>query len=252
MRVFLIFVCMMLVLTGTVFAEPVVELEGRYWITGLNSHVKVTEDLLIGTDIDLVDDLGLGDKDFPEVRLKWNTGPNSLLRFAYTKVCFGGDKVIERAISFSGQTYAVGTHVSTELEVDYFRLGWAWQFLDIGEGAVKAGPLLEAKAFMLDASLDAPSIGVSEAEDFIIALPTIGAMVDVNVGEKFNLFAEVSGLPSAGYGHFFDTEIGIKFIPIENLSIIVGYRVIDIELEDDDSYGEIDMTGPFFGATLRF
>lgn len=252
MRVFLILVCIMMILTGRVFAEPVIEVEGRYWVTDLSSHVKATEDLLIGTDIDLVDDLGLGDKDFPEARLIWNTGPNSLLRFAYTKVSYGGDKNIERTILFSGQSYAVGTHVSTELEVDYFRLGWAWQFLSFSEGAVKAGPLLEAKAFMLDASLDAPSIGVSEAEDFMIALPTIGAMLDIKMGEKFNIFAEVSGLPSAGYGHFFDTEIGIKFIPMKNLSIIAGYRVIDIELEDDDSYGEVDISGPFFGATLRF
>jgi hypothetical protein len=146
----------------------------------------------------------------------------------------------------------VGTPVSTQLDVDYFRLGWAWQFIDIADSAIKVGPFLEAKAFMLDVSLDAPSLGISESEDFAIVLPTFGGILDINLGEKFNLFAEASGLPSADYGHFFDAEIGIKFIPLKNLSLIAGYRVIDIELEDDESYGEMDIRGPFFGLTCRF
>lgn len=252
MRVFLIFTCMLVFFAGQAFAEPTVEFEGRYWITGLKSHAKVTENALIGTDIDLVDDLGVGAEDFPEVRLRWNTGPNSMLRFAYTQVSYGGDKNIERTIQFNGQSYTVGALVNSDLEVDYFRLGWAWQFINIGQDTIKIGPLLEVKAFLLDVSLDAPALGISESEDFMIALPTIGGILDINLGEKLNLFAEISGLPSADYGHFCDAEIGIKFIPIKNLTIIAGYRVIDIELEDDNSYGEVDMTGPFFGATFRF
>ncbi len=252
MRFFLVAVCALVVFAGQAFAEPIVEFEGRYWITDLTAHVKVTETALIGTDIDLIDDLGVGDGDFPEARLRWNTGPNSMLRFTYTQISYSGDKNVERTINFGGQSYTSGTMVESDLDVDYFRMDWGWQFLNIGDGAVKAGPLLGVKAFMLDVSLDAPALGISEAEDFIIALPTFGAIVDINMGEKFNLFAEVSGLPSADYGHFFDTEIGIKFIPIKNLSIIAGYRIIDIELEDDDSYGEMDITGPFFGATFRF
>ncbi|MFC1709692.1 hypothetical protein ACFL2J_06530 [Candidatus Omnitrophota bacterium] len=252
MRKLLIFAGILFFFAGQAFAEPMVELEGRYWITGLKSHAKVTENALIGTDIDLVDDLGMGAEDFPEVRLKWNTGPNSMLRFAYTQVSYGGDKNIERTITFAGQTYTVGALTSSELEVNYYRLGWAWQFINIADDTIKAGLLLDAKAFMLDVSLDAPSLGFSEAEDFAIVLPTIGGILDINLGEKLNLFFEASGLPSAGYGHLYDAEIGIKFIPIKNLSIIAGYRVIDIELEDDNNYGEMDITGPFFGATFRF
>lgn len=252
MRTLLILVCLLFFCVGQAVAEPVVEFEGRYWVTGLKAHAKVTENALIGTDIDLIDDLGVGNEDFPEARLRWNIGPNSMLRFAYTQVSYSGDKVVERTIIFNGQTYTVGTRVDSELEVDYFRLDWGWQFLNIGEGTFKAGTLLGVKAFMLDVSLDAPALGISETEDFMIALPTVGGILDINFGEKWNIFAEVSGLPSAGYGHFFDTEVGIKFIPIKNLTIIAGYRIIDIELEDDDNYGEMDIKGPFFGVTLRF
>jgi hypothetical protein len=252
MRIFLVFVCIFSFFTGWALAEPVVEAEGRYWITSLKSHAKVTENSIMGTDIDLIDDLGISDEDFPEARLRWNTGPNSMLRLAYTQVSYKGDKAVERTIDFNGQSFLVGAQVSSELDIDYYRLGWAWQFLDLGGGTVNAGPLLEVKAFMVDVSLDAPTLGIKETEDFMIALPTFGGILDINIGEKFNLFAEASGLPSADYGHFFDAELGIKFIPIKNFSIIAGYRVIDIELEDDDSYGEMDMTGPFFGATFRF
>jgi hypothetical protein len=57
-----------LLAVGTVLAQdPVVEFEGRYWMTNLSAETRVTE-AGKGTDIDLKSDLGIADKNFPSGR----------------------------------------------------------------------------------------------------------------------------------------------------------------------------------------
>ena len=232
---------------------PKVEFEGRYWITDLTSKAKVTE-FDIGTDIDFKDDLGLKGENFPDVRFTWYTGPKSKLRLAYTQVAYSGDKNIERTIEFDGTTYTAGTRVKTDLDVYYLRLGWAWQFINIANGKVKFGTLLEAKGFLVDISLDAPNLipPVKESEKFVGALPTLGAALDINPHKIVNIFAELSGIYAGEYGYFLDGEAGVKVIPIKNLSILGGYRILYFKAEDDPDFARLKISGPFVGATLRF
>jgi len=232
---------------------PRVEFEGRYWITDLTAKAKVTESG-IGTDIDFKADLGLKDENFPDVRFTWYTGPKSKLRLAYTQVAYSGAKNVERTIEFNGKTYVVGTRVITDLDVKYLRLGWAWQFINIAEGKVKLGTLLEAKGALVDISLDAPNLipPIEESEDFIGGLPTVGVALDINPHKIVNVFAEVSGIYAGKYGYFLDGEAGLKIIPIKNLSILGGYRILDFKVEDDPDFAKLKISGPFLGATLRF
>lgn len=232
---------------------PKVEFEGRYWITDLTAKAEVTESG-IGTDIDFKDDLGLKDENFPDVRFTWYTGPKSKLRLAYTQVAYSGEKNVERTIEFDGKTYTAGTRVITDLDVKYLRVGWAWQFINIANGKVKLGTLVEVKGFLVDISLDAPNLilPVKESEEFIGVLPTVGAALDINPHKIVNIFAEVSGIYAGEYGYFLDGEAGVKIIPIKNLSVLGGYRIFYLKAEDDSDFAKLKISGPFVGATLRF
>ena len=233
--------------------RPKVEFEGRYWITDLTAEAKIIESG-IGTGIDFKDDLGLKDENFPDARFTWYTGAKSKLRLAYTQVAYGGKKNIERTIEFDGKTYTAGTRVITDLDVYYLRFGWAWQFINIANGKVKLGTLIEAKGFLVDISLDAPNLipPVKESEEFIGGLPTVGAALDINPHKIVNIFAEVSGIHAGEYGYFLDGEAGVKIIPIKNLSILGGYRIFYFKAEDDPDFAKLRISGPFVGATLRF
>jgi len=230
-----------------------VEFEGRYWITDFTAEAKVTESG-IGTDIDLKGDLGLKDENLPDVRFTWYTGPKSKLRLAYSQVAYSGDETIERTIEFAGETYTIGSRVITDFDVKYLRLGWVWQFINIANGRVKLGTLLEAKGALVDISLDAPYLipPVKESEKFIGGLPTIGAALDINPHKLVNIFAEVSGIYAGKYGYFLDGEAGIKIIPIKYVSILGGYRILDFQVEDDPDLAQLRISGPFVGITLRF
>ncbi len=230
-----------------------VELEGRYWIPDLRGKVKGSE-AFTDTTIDFKRDLGIKDENFPEARLTWHIGPNSRIRLAYTQADFEGDEILDRSIEFNGQTYTVGTRVDTDVKVRYLRLGWVWQFIDIGKGAVKLGTLLEGKGFWGRVSLEAPNLtpSVKESEKFLFGLPTIGAVLDIHPHPMVNIFAEGSGLTAGSYGYVYDAEAGVKLIPVKYVTIIGGYRIFDIKARHGDDHAKLRFHGPFAGATIRF
>jgi len=286
LRKFLFAMCLLLITSGTALAQNdvKVEFEGRYWITDLTARAKVIENDVgtdidfndIGTDVDFKTDFGFKDENFLDGRFTWYMGPRSKLRFAYTQISYSGDKNLKRTIEFGGEIYDEGTRVITELDVKYLRLGWVWQFINVADGKVRFGTLLEAKGFWVDASLEAPDrfppVWVDEApnmvplvEEYMVPLveeperfafplpiPTIGVALDINPHKMVNIFAEISGLFAGKYGYLLDGEVGIKIIPIKNLSVIGGYRIFDIEAEIDPDFAKLRISGPFIGATLRF
>jgi hypothetical protein len=237
----------------TALAQDVnMEFEGRYWITDLTAKAKVVESS-IGTDFDFKSDLGIKDENFPEARFMWHTSENSKVSLAYTLVNYGGQQDITRTIEFNGKSYTAGTRVNSELDIQYFRLGWTRHLLNLGD-KIKVGMILDLKGISADMSLEAPNLipAINESKSFIGGLPTLGAALEVNPLEKINLFAEISGLPAGSFGYFFDAEAGAKIIPIKNFSVSVGYRIIDIKAENDPDFVKVKISGPFVSGTLRF
>jgi hypothetical protein len=247
-------VLFILITPGFAFGQQrvILEVEGRYWFTELEGSMKV-EESGFGTDIDFVEDLDIKDENYPEIRVTWYTGPKSKIRAAYTEVNYEGDENLERTVQFAGETYPAGTRVITDVDMKYLRVGWAWQFINLG-GVVKLGTLIEAKVFRFDGSLDASNFisPISESERFTFGLPTIGVALDINPHKMVNIFAEGSGLPAGSYGYVYDAEVGIKFIPVRIFSIIGGYRIMEFKAENDDDFAKIRIHGPFVGLTIRF
>jgi len=241
--------CVMLaVASGVSFAQDTrIEAEARYWFPELDSQAKYT-----GSQFDLKNDVGFSDEDFPEARITWHTGPNSKLRLDYTQVEYEGDKTVTQTIDFSGQSYTVGTRVVSDFEMQYLRLGWIWEFINLFNDTFKLGTIVDIKAIIADLKLAAPSLAISESEDVVGGLPTIGLACEVNPIKKLNIFAELSGLTAGDYGYFFDAEAGVKYIPFKNFSVNGGYRMFKLKVEDNADFAEIEISGPFIGASLRF
>jgi hypothetical protein len=229
------------------------EFEGRFWMTDLKGSAKVTQND-IGTNIDFKRDLDIKDENYWEKRITWYTGPKSKIRIAYTQVNYEGDERVERPIRFGEETYIVGTRVETDFDLRYIRLGWAWQFINVGKGFLKLGTLVEGKGFWGKAAIEAPDLAtpVKESEKFYLVLPTIGLALDINPHKMVNIFAEASGLPAGSYGYVYDAEAGIKLIPIKILSIMGGYRILEFKARNDPDYAKARVHGPFVGVTVRF
>jgi len=246
---------MVLGMCGFVLAgeHPLIEVDGRYWMPNLEASVRVVESD-IGAEFNAKDDLGVDDENFPDGRIIWNASPNSRIRLGYTQIEYSGSQDVTRSIDFNGQTYSAGTLVESELKLNYIRLGWIWQFINMFDEKLKLGPIVEAKGIMAEVSLDAPNLtpAVSESEEFAGGLPTAGLALDIAPIEQVNLFCEASGLYVGDYGYFLDAEAGVEFKPIKYVSIIGGYRIIDMKIEDEPSFANVRMDGPFAGGKINF
>lgn len=249
---------------GWAFAQDAdVEFEGRYWMPDLAAKAKVAESD-IGTDINFKSDLGIKDENFPEARVIWNTGANSKIRLFYTQAKFKGDQVIARDIDFNGKPYTANAQVTSKLDLQYFGLGWIWEFMNFANGKLKLGTILEVKGIAGKAALDAPGLSISESEDFIGALPTAGICFDLkpfktdkpyekqDFWDNSGFYGEIAGMSAGKYGYFFDTEAGIKVVPFKYFSITGGYRVVSLKVKDSPDYAKIELKGPFVSASLRF
>lgn len=245
-------------------SDAIVEFEGRYWMPDLAAKARVTESNLVGTDVNFKSELGLKDEDFPEGRFTYHLTPNSKIRAFYTQAEFNGDQTVSRQIIFDGKTYDVGTQVKTDLELQYFGLGWVWEFIDVFGGRLKAGTILEAKGVAGKVTLDAPVAGIKESTDFIAGLPTVGACIAVNpfknnapyvsdtILSDLSFYAEAAGMSAGEYGYFVDAEAGVRWTPIKYVSVSGGYRVVSLKAEDDPDYARFELKGPFAAATIRF
>ena len=130
----------------------------------------------------------------------------------------------------------------------------AWQFIDLGDGAFRLGPLVEAKLFRGTASLAAPELPITvfESKDFEAALPSAGLMLDIEPNSKLCIFAEGSALVETNQAEVIDAEAGIRYYPRRNVSVFGGYRILSIDATEGDDLLDLDVEGVFAGVSLRF
>jgi hypothetical protein len=232
-------------------SRPTIELEVRYWFPELSGSVKaVSAD--VGSGVDYKDDLGLEDEGIPEGRITWYPGSNHRVRLSYFQVGYEGDNRLEKTITFRGREFTVGTTIESTADIKDLKLGWAWQFINLADGKIKLGTLLEGGVSWVDYSIKDTSTPLKTEKSYTVPVAAIGFALDVAPWKWMDAFLDLSGLPLGKYGHTLNVEGGVKIIPIKNVSVFGGYRYSDIKYEDDPDFLKLRLSGPFVGATLRF
>ena len=161
-------------------ASAEVVFEARQWAPDLSGEIRLDGSNVIDT-IDLTEDLGLQDDEALEGRLLIRPSRRTLIRLGWTPLTMTGEEVISRTISFLGRDFEISSRVASELELEYGRLGFAWQFFSSGDGKYRIGPLVEAKGFRGTATLSALDLPVpaSESEEFEAAFASVGLILDL-------------------------------------------------------------------------
>ncbi|MBI5971258.1 MAG: hypothetical protein HY884_08920 [Deltaproteobacteria bacterium] len=237
-------------------AHALVTLEGRYWFTTLDATVKTSESSVIGTDINLVDDLGFkSKKNFPELRFTLG-GERHKLRYGYLPLEWDGSKTITKSIVFAGKTYSASTNVTSKLTVDYHRIGYQYDFITSKDKKEsRLGFIFDIKYFNIDASLDAPTLALSKTNNIKAPVPTIGFGGGFNLPAHLSVNAEATGLSiSAGGGKFsvFDAEGSLRFRPVDWFAACAGYRLLKLHASVDNDKADIGLKGPYLQMMLLY
>ncbi len=206
----------------------------------------------LSSDIDFVNDLGIENERFREIRVTLKPGLKHKIRFAYIPVRYMEEgKVLNRTIIFRGVTYNVNLPVNTVLNWDFYRFAYEWDFVATKHGFV--GVVADVKYNKLDAQIASP-IG-SEATEQTVPVPTVGGIARVYLSEYISATGEFTGFKfdrTDFRGKFFDFDLYGQVNLTRSFAAQVGYRSLKVDYFVDADAGNLNLKGLYFGAVARF
>src|SRR5512134_1509402 len=224
---------------------------GMYWFPDLSGTVRTTDPVIGGTEFSVTDDLGVGDENFPSGEIFLRTG-RVTFRVGYTPVEFDGNRQLSREIRFGDQIFSVNDNVVSHLDLKMIDGEVQIDLLrpDVVAASFNLGLIVKVK--YVDGNVELRNSTNTEARDFQAPIPMVG--VTAGVGFLKNMLradARVTGIAYSG-NHLFEGDAYASFAPLPFLRIQGGYRIIDLEIDEDDILANIKLKGPYLGAQLSF
>ncbi len=206
----------------------------------------------IGTTIDLDSDLNFDESEdvYAEAALQLGR-----IRFsaAYLPLEFSGAGALNRDITFGGQTFTAGTNVSSDVEAEVIDIGLAFHLLDFDDGParVQLGPEVAVKVVDVDMSIADPAGATAESVSATVPVPTIGARGRIAFSDYAGVVGRIGYLEISG-NSFLDADIQLEFSPLPLVGIFVGYRYLDVDVDESDVVLDSTFSGPYAGVLARF
>lgn len=243
----------LLAIAAPAFALPGFEagVRGYYWFPRLSAKIQSFTPPAAGTNFDAKEDLGIEDENFPSGEAFVRFG-RVHLRAGYTPVSYDGSKTLSRQIVFDGQTYNLGDHVVSSLDVKMLDGEVQIDLLrpDIVAASFNLGVIVKVK--YVDGSVELTGAGVTETQDFKAPLPMVG--LGAGVGLLKNVLradARVTGIAYSG-NHAYEGDVYASIVPFPFFRIQGGYRYLDLKVDEDDIVADLKLKGPYVGAQLSF
>lgn len=209
-----------------------------------------------GTEIDFVNDLGIGDKRMADFRAIVRPGRKHKFRVSFTPIRYDAETVLQRTIVFNGRTFQINLPVESSVTWNAWRFGYEWDFVYRDRGFV--GLLLETKYTQLEAALSSPI--ASESASASAPIPAIGAIARGYIFPNISVTGEVTAFKLPGSiaeredaaGSYVDFDVYGTLNFVNNVGVQVGYRSLDLSYVVDLDFGELTMRGPYVLGVVRF
>jgi hypothetical protein len=209
-----------------------------------------------GDNIDLVSDLGVEQKRLRELRLVLRPATKHKFRISYLPIQYEAQSVVQREFVFNAQRYRVGLPVNTSADLTTYRFGYEYDFFYRDRGFV--GVLFDLKYTDIDVLLDSP-IG-KEYTQQVAPIPTIGIVGRGYVVPNVSITGEVSffkvpeklGEQFNGGGRYLDYDFYGTFNFTNNVGAQVGLKSVDVDYFQERDAGNLNFTGWYFGAVVRY
>jgi hypothetical protein len=215
------------------------------------------------SEVDLVREFGIEHKRFTEFRVVLKPGRKHKIRFSYVPIQYNEDAVLQRTITFGGQTFPVAVPATANLKWDLWRFGYEWDFVSLDRGLL--GFVGELKYNKVSAELAATGFG-AELTEAQAPVPTIGIVGRLYPHRNFSVTTEFGGFKMPGFiasriseavsGDFeaklFDFDIYGTASLGRHVGVQGGYRSVSAEYLVDQDAGTLKMKGLYFGGLVRF
>jgi hypothetical protein len=210
---------------------------------------------ILGTDVDLVDDLGITKKRLGRLNVVLRPATKHKFRIEYLPIEYETDAVqVRREFVFNGQRYRVGLPVSTTAALKTYRFGYEYDFIYRSRGF--AGVLFDVKYTDVNVELQSP-IG-REFTTAVAPIPTIGFVGrgyvarNVAIGGEVSFFRVPDNLSNRYDGEYTDFDIYGTVNFTRHFGASVGFRSVDVFYKVDDDSGALKFNGLYFSGVVRF
>lgn len=210
---------------------------------------------ILGTDVDLVDDLGITKKRLGRLNVVLRPATKHKFRIEYLPIKYETDAVqVRREFVFNGQRYRVGLPVSTTAELKTYRFGYEYDFIYRSRGF--AGVLFDVKYTDVNVELQSP-IG-REFTTAVAPIPTIGFVGrgylarNVAIGGEISFFRVPDNISDRYDGEYTDFDIYGTVNFTRNFGASVGFRSVDVFYQVDNDTGALKFNGLYFSGVVRF
>ncbi len=231
-----------------------VEVSLNFWSPTPTAIISSEALGILGTNVDLVGDLGIEKQLLKDVRIVLRPARKHRFRINYLPMTYDAQNTLTREFIFNGLRYRPGLPVATTAQFKAWRFGYEYDFLYRERGFL--GVLFDVKYTDVNVGLNSP-IG-DEFTKAVAPLPTIGGVARVYAARNLALNAEMSyvkvpeNLSDTVDGRYVDFDINATFNPHKNFGVQAGYRSIDLTYAVDLDSGSLTFKGLYFGGTVRF
>lgn len=231
-------------------ADELFSFKAGYYTLNPEGDIAVSGSGIPGTKVDMDEDLSLDDSDdfFAEAILQFG---DFRLYAGYLPINFSGESILTQDVDFNGETFVIGSHVETEVQIDIYEAGLAWFLINLDDMPVRIqfGPEVAVK--YVDASLKMQDDSLIEAETLGVALPSVGARLRVAVADYLGVVGR-AGYIEYNDNSFMDFDAQVELSPLPLVGVYAGYRYLDLDVDESDVFIDATFSGPYAGAMVRF
>ncbi len=245
------FLACLALLAGPAMADEIFSLKAGYLVLSPEGEFAGSKGG-VGTRIDMEGDLGFDDSE--DVVLEGALQLGSFrLSAGYLPIEYNGNGTLTTAIDFNGVNFPVGAEVDSDVKIDLYDLGLTYYLLNFDDLPVRLqlGPELSVKVADAELSMVEPTTGVQESASITAPIPTIGLRARVAFADFLGATARV-GYVEYSDNSFLDADAQVEFSPIPLVGIFGGYRYFDLQVDESDVFLDVQFSGPYAGALVRF
>ena len=238
-------------LAAPVWADEMVSVRAGYLHLSPSGDIAATVGG-VGTQLNLEDDLGLDASDDVTGEVALQLGA---LRFSvgYLPLVFAAESTLSRTIDFNGTSYTVGSTVKTNVDIKLYDAALTWWVVNVDDLPVRVqlGPELSVK--LVDAKLSLRDLGTStmESVDASVPIPTVGARARLALADGYGLVGRVGYMTYDG-DSLLDADVQVEISPIPLLGVYAGYRLLQLDVNQEDLVVDARFAGPYVGLMFRF
>jgi len=226
---------------------------GYYWFPSLSGDLRVDDEDIVGTKLDLEKDLGMEDESYPILEVFGGLG-NHHISLSYFRADYDGTTTLTSSITFNGRTYLAGSRIRSNLDYDLFDLQYRYTLVDLENvlAGFSLGIVARVEVFDSDVSIESLDFNVKESESFLAPIPSLG--LHFHIGLLSDILECRILATGIGYskGYLFDGQADISFTPFPFLDIHGGYRAFVVDVDEDDFEFAYRTLGPYVALTVGF